>query len=177
VGKCHSHITGCHNVTSHNRSHDRHGKVVHRPCSSCISSVENLMGTLSSSLCQNTEQRAVGLIPAWSLAFLQSCPYGNIMEERCKRGWKKKEFSFLFIFNWVLLVYIFVMYVWSRDEITQSKTGLLWGKRGLTTKLRNNLGLSLCAVPQSAIVGGYIFQKDRNVVRSLGEEWYIDWWK
>jgi len=29
--------------------------------------------------------------------------------------------SFLFY----LLVYIFVMYVWSRDEITQSKTGLL----------------------------------------------------
>jgi len=33
-------------------SHDRHGKVVHRPCSSCISSIENLIGTLSSSLCQ-----------------------------------------------------------------------------------------------------------------------------
>jgi len=34
------------------RSHDDHGKVVHRPCSSCISSIENLMGTLSSSPCQ-----------------------------------------------------------------------------------------------------------------------------
>jgi len=33
-------------------SHDRHGKVVHKLYSSCISSVENLMGTLSSSLCQ-----------------------------------------------------------------------------------------------------------------------------
>jgi len=45
---------------SHDRSHDRHGKVVHRPCSSCINSVENLMGTLSSSLCQllNKEQLA-----------------------------------------------------------------------------------------------------------------------
>jgi len=41
-------------------SHDRHGKVVYRPYSSCISSVENLMGTLSSSLCQllNKEQLA-----------------------------------------------------------------------------------------------------------------------
>ena len=42
----------------HDGSHDRHGKVVHRPYSSCISSIENLMGTLLSSLCQllNKEQ-------------------------------------------------------------------------------------------------------------------------
>ena len=33
-------------------SHDKCGKVVHRPCSSSISSVENLMGTLLSSPCQ-----------------------------------------------------------------------------------------------------------------------------
>ena len=32
---CHSHISGCHKVTSH----DKYGKVVHRPCSSYISSV------------------------------------------------------------------------------------------------------------------------------------------
>jgi len=32
-------------------SHDECGKVVHRPCSSCISSVENLMGTPLSSPC------------------------------------------------------------------------------------------------------------------------------
>jgi len=57
-------------MTSHDRSHDRHGKVVHRPCSNCISSVENLTGTLSSSLCQSLNKRAVGFIPAWSLAFL-----------------------------------------------------------------------------------------------------------
>jgi len=29
------------------------------------------------------------------------------MEERSERGWKKKEFPFLFIFNWVLLVCTF----------------------------------------------------------------------
>ena len=40
---------------SHNRSqvsvmlHDECGKVVHRPCSSCISSVQNLIETPSSS--------------------------------------------------------------------------------------------------------------------------------
>jgi len=45
-------------MMSHDVSHDKCGKVVHRPCSSCISSVENLIGTLSSSLCQslNKEQ-------------------------------------------------------------------------------------------------------------------------
>ena len=45
---------------SHDGSHDRYGKVVHRLCSSCISSVENLTETLSSSLCQmlNKEQLA-----------------------------------------------------------------------------------------------------------------------
>ena len=47
-----------HHMTSHDRSHDRHGKVVHRPYSSCISSVENLTETPLSSLCQllNKEQ-------------------------------------------------------------------------------------------------------------------------
>ena len=34
------------------KSHENHGKIVHRPCSSCISSIGNLMGTLSSSPCQ-----------------------------------------------------------------------------------------------------------------------------
>jgi len=51
-----------HSITSymmlHDGSHDRYGKVVHRPCSSYISSIENLTGTLSSSFCQslNKEQ-------------------------------------------------------------------------------------------------------------------------
>jgi len=56
MGKCH--VTKCHTVTvshhmmSHDRSHDKCGKVVHRPYSSCISSVGNLMGTLLSFSCQ-----------------------------------------------------------------------------------------------------------------------------
>ena len=48
--------------TSHSvTSHDKCGKVVHRLCSSYISSIENLIGTLSSSLCQllNKEQLAL----------------------------------------------------------------------------------------------------------------------
>jgi len=43
------------------------------------------------------------------------------------------------------------MNIWSRDEVTWDETKLLWSKRGLTTKMGNNLGLSLCAVPQFAI--------------------------
>jgi len=39
-------------MMSHDELHDRHGKIVHRPCSSCISSIENLTGTPSSSPCQ-----------------------------------------------------------------------------------------------------------------------------
>ena len=69
VSHSHGHMTGSHSVTSHDESHDRHGKIVHRPCSSCISSVENLMGTLLSSPC-NTDKGAVGLILALELASL-----------------------------------------------------------------------------------------------------------
>jgi len=49
-----------HDRKSHDESHDRCGKIVHRPCSSCISSIENLTRTLSSSLCLtlNKEQLA-----------------------------------------------------------------------------------------------------------------------
>ena len=49
VGKCHITIVMS---QSHDRSHDKHEKVVHRLCSSCISSVENLTGTPLSSSCQ-----------------------------------------------------------------------------------------------------------------------------
>ena len=61
VSHSRSHMTGSHSITSHDESHDRHGKIVHRLCSSCISSVENLIRTLSSSLCQllNKEQLAL----------------------------------------------------------------------------------------------------------------------
>ena len=52
VGKCHMtmlYVTvTCQDVTSH----DKYGKVVHRPYSSCISSIQNQMKTLLSSPCQ-----------------------------------------------------------------------------------------------------------------------------
>jgi len=49
-----SHVThlGYHKVTSHDRSYDEYEKVVHRPYSSCISSIQKIIGTLSSSSCQ-----------------------------------------------------------------------------------------------------------------------------
>jgi len=43
---------GSHHMMRHDGSHDNCEKVVHRPYSSCISSIENLMGTLLSSPCQ-----------------------------------------------------------------------------------------------------------------------------
>jgi len=39
-------------VLSHDGLHGEYGKTVHRLYSSCISSVQNLIGTPSSSLCQ-----------------------------------------------------------------------------------------------------------------------------
>jgi len=58
VGKCHITVSHSHSVTvsyhmmSYDGSHDKHGKVVHRPYSSCISSIENLMEIPLSSPCQ-----------------------------------------------------------------------------------------------------------------------------
>ena len=48
-------------MMSHNESYDGHGKKVHRPCSSCISSVENLTRTLLSSLCQSLNEEQLAL--------------------------------------------------------------------------------------------------------------------
>jgi len=48
-------------MSHHMMSHDRHGKIVHRPGSNCISSIENLTGTLSSSLCQLLNKKQLAL--------------------------------------------------------------------------------------------------------------------
>ena len=49
MGKCHSHMKM---GMSHDGSHDEYGKVVHRPYSSCISSIQKIMETPLSSPCQ-----------------------------------------------------------------------------------------------------------------------------
>jgi len=41
--------------------------------------------------------------------------------------------------------------VQSRNKVTQSGVELLWSGRELTTKVENNLDLSLCIVPQSTV--------------------------
>jgi len=41
VSHSHGHMIGSHSVMSHDGSHNKCGKTVHRPCSSCISSIEN----------------------------------------------------------------------------------------------------------------------------------------
>jgi len=58
-----------HHMMSHDWSHDRCGKIVHRPCSSCISSRKSNEHSIEFFLLI-AKQRAVGFIPAWSLAFL-----------------------------------------------------------------------------------------------------------
>jgi len=42
--------------------------------------------------------------------------------------------------------------VWSKSEVTQSGAELFRSRRELTTKVGNNLGLSWCTVPRSAVV-------------------------
>ena len=69
TGKCHvtsvtvtwQEVTAWHHMMSYDGLYDRHGKVVHRPCSSYISSIENLIGTLSSSLCQSLNKEQLAL--------------------------------------------------------------------------------------------------------------------
>jgi len=55
---------------SHDKSHDRHGKEVHRPYSSCISSVEKSNRNSIEFSLSNTDKGVVGLIPALELASL-----------------------------------------------------------------------------------------------------------
>ena len=46
MGNCHM------TSVTRSQSHDGCGKVVHRPCSNCISSIQKITETLSSSSCQ-----------------------------------------------------------------------------------------------------------------------------
>jgi len=53
-----------HYIISHDGSHDKCGKVVHRPCNSCISSVEKSNGNSIEFSLLIAKQRAVGFILA-----------------------------------------------------------------------------------------------------------------
>ena len=59
-------------MMSYDKSHDRCGKEVHRPYSSCISSVEKSNGNSIEFSLLNTDKEAVSLIPALKLVSLTS---------------------------------------------------------------------------------------------------------
>ena len=63
----------------HDESHDRHGEIVHRPCSSCISNVEKSNENSIEFSLSNADKGAVGLIPALELASLT--PNSRVLEE------------------------------------------------------------------------------------------------
>jgi len=52
------------------KSHDNCGKVVHRPCSNCISSVQKMHEDSIEFFLLSTDKEAVGFIPAQELAIL-----------------------------------------------------------------------------------------------------------
>jgi len=65
-----SHVT-CHSMMSHKmKSHDNFGKVVHRPCSNCISSVQEMHKNSIEFSLSSTDKGAVGFILAQELAIL-----------------------------------------------------------------------------------------------------------
>ena len=57
--------------------------------------------------------------------------------------------------------------------MTRNRAELLWSERELTTKWRNNLGLSSCAVPRSAVVCVVAYFRRTELLPGVfGEEWY-----
>ena len=60
-------------MMSYDKSHDRHGKEVHRPYSSCISSIEKSNRNSIEFSLSNADKGAVGLILALELASLTAC--------------------------------------------------------------------------------------------------------
>jgi len=65
--------------------------------------------------------------------------------------------------------------VWSRSRVAQSGAELLQSGRKLTTKVGEQPWPQLVRCASICCrMCGCIFQEDRIVVRSAGEEWYID---
>jgi len=57
----------------------------------------------------------------------------------------------------------------SRSGVTQSGAELLWSGRELTTKWRNNFGLSSCAVPQSAVAHVVVYFRRTELLSGVQE--------
>jgi len=58
--------------------------------------------------------------------------------------------------------------------VTQSRVELLQSRKGLTTKVENNLGLSLCAVPQSPITYVVVYFRRTELLPGVQERSGID---
>jgi len=65
-----SHVTGKKKDITQMKSHNNHGKVVHRPCSSCISSVQEIHESSIEFSLSSADKGAVGFILAQKLAIL-----------------------------------------------------------------------------------------------------------
>jgi len=59
--------------------------------------------------------------------------------------------------------------MWSGSGVTQSGVELLWRGRELTTKVENNLGLSLCTVPRSAVVCVVVYFRRMELLSGVQE--------
>ena len=65
--------------------------------------------------------------------------------------------------------------VWIRSEVTRNGVGLLQsGRELLTTKWGNNLGLSSCAVPQSAVACVVAYFRRTELLSEVSEGSGID---
>jgi len=64
--------------------------------------------------------------------------------------------------------------MWSRNEATWSGVELLWSGRELTTKVGNNLGLSLCAMPRSSVVCVVVYFRRTELLPEVQERSGID---
>jgi len=58
--------------------------------------------------------------------------------------------------------------------VTWNDAGLLWSGRELTTKWENNLGLSLCAVPRSAVAHVVAYFRRTELLPGVSERSGID---
>jgi len=58
--------------------------------------------------------------------------------------------------------------------VTQNGAGLLQSRRELTTKWGNNLGLSLCAVPRSAVTRVVAYFRRTELLPGVSERSGID---
>ena len=67
-----------------------------------------------------------------------------------QREYRKRDLAIPFSF-WSVFI-LTVKNMQSGSRVTQTGAKLLQSGKRLTTKVRNNLGLSLCAVPQSSVM-------------------------